>query len=147
MAFVGFHAGYPALEYGTVLNAAGQQAVAAIDDECADQILQAYAGRQLSDFTTQSLTSAPDWAQAVAANEAGQMKTPVPIFIYQGEQDQIIPVSVSATLLQKYCALGVTASRKTYPNTDHTSVIPAALPDILAFANDRLSGLPAPSSC
>jgi pimeloyl-ACP methyl ester carboxylesterase len=147
MAFVGFHAGYPALEYDTVLNAAGQQAVAAIDTECVDAILHAYAGRPLSDFTTGPPTAASDWARAVAANEAGQMKTPVPIFIYQGEQDQIIPVSVSATLLQKYCALGVMASRKTYPGTDHTSVIPAALPDILAFANDRLNGLPAPSSC
>jgi pimeloyl-ACP methyl ester carboxylesterase len=147
MAFVGFHAAYPALNYGTVLNAAGQQAVAAIDGECADAILQAYAGRHLADFTTQPLATAPNWSEAVAANEAGQMKTPVPIFIYQGEQDQIIPVSVSATLLQKYCALGVTASRKTYPGADHTSVIPAALSDILAFANDRLSGRPAPSSC
>ncbi len=56
-------------------------------------------------------------------------------------------MAVSETLLQKYCALGVTVSRKTYPGTDHTSVIPAALTDILAFANDRLAGRPAPSSC
>ena len=42
---------------------------------------------------------------------------------------------------------GVTVERKTYPGTDHTSVIPAALGDIVAFANDRLAGLPAPSSC
>jgi hypothetical protein len=71
----------------------------------------------------------------------------VPIFLYQGQGDQIIPVQVSAELLQRYCALGDTVQRKTYPGTDHTSVIPAALGDIVAFANDRLAGLPAPSSC
>jgi hypothetical protein len=147
MALVGFHAAYPALSYDAVLNDAGKKAVATIDGECADQIVNAYAGHHLAEFTTQAPSSAPGWAQAEAANEAGQTKTPVPIFIYQGEQDEIIPVTVSATLLQKYCALGVTAFRKTYPGTDHTSVIPAALGDVVAFANDRLAGRPAPSSC
>jgi pimeloyl-ACP methyl ester carboxylesterase len=147
MALVGFHAAYPELSYDTVLNAAGQQAVAAIDNECSDAIGSTYAGKHLADFTIASPADAPGWKDAYAANEAGQVKTPVPIFLYQGDQDQIIPVAVSETLLQKYCALGVTVSRKTYPGTDHISVIPAALTDILAFANDRLAGRPAPSSC
>ena len=71
----------------------------------------------------------------------------MPIFLYQGEADEIIPVGVSAALLQDYCALGVPVSRKTYPGADHTSVIPAAVVDILAFANDRLAGKPAPVGC
>jgi pimeloyl-ACP methyl ester carboxylesterase len=147
MAAVGFKAAYPQLSYDAILNDAGQQAVAAVDTECSDAILQQYAGKHASDYDAAVPWETPGWDEAFAANEAGQMKTSVPIFIYQGDNDQIIPVAVSGTLLEKYCALGVTAWRKTYPGTDHTSVIAAALGDILTFANDRLAGLPAPTSC
>jgi pimeloyl-ACP methyl ester carboxylesterase len=147
MAAVGFKAAYPNLSYDAFLNDAGKQAVAGIVTECSDQILKDFAGKHGSDYEIAAPWETPGWKEAFAANEGGQLKTPVPIFIYQGDNDQIVPVAVSATLLQKYCALGVTASRKTYPGTDHTSVIPAALGDILAFANDRLAGTPAPSSC
>jgi pimeloyl-ACP methyl ester carboxylesterase len=147
MAAVGFKAAYPQLSYDAILNAAGQQAVASITEACSDQILKEFAGKHATDYQVGSPAEAPGWQEAFAANEAGQRTTSVPVFIYQGDKDQIIPVEASAQLLAKYCALGVTAQRKTYPNTDHTSVIAAALGDILAFANDRLAGLPAPSSC
>jgi pimeloyl-ACP methyl ester carboxylesterase len=147
MAAAGFKAAYPQLSYDSIFNDAGKQAVDSIAEACSDQILKDFAGKHASEYEIASPEDAAGWKEAFAANEPGQMKTPVPVFIYQGEKDQIIPVAVSAQLLAKYCALGVTAERKTYPNTDHTSVIPAALGDILTFANDRLAGLPAPSSC
>jgi alpha-beta hydrolase superfamily lysophospholipase len=147
MALVGFHAAYPSLSYDAVLNDAGKTAVAAVDDECSDEILQSYAGRHLADFVVADPATVPGWSDAYAANEPGHTATSVPIFLYQGEADQIIPVGVSATLLKDYCALGVPVSRKTYPGADHTSVIPAAVVDILAFANDRLAGKPAPVGC
>ncbi len=147
MGFVGFHAAYPTLSYGAILNDAGKTAVATIADECSNEIIGAYAGRHLTDFVIADPATTPGWSDAYAANEPGHTPTSVPIFLYQGEADQIIPVSVSQTLLQDYCAIGVTVSRKTYPGADHTSVIPAAVADILAFANDRLAGKPAPSSC
>jgi pimeloyl-ACP methyl ester carboxylesterase len=147
MAAAGFKAAYPQLSYDSILNDAGKQAVASISEACSDEILKDFSGQHARDYELASPDDAPGWKEAFAANEAGQMKTPVPVFIYQGDQDQIIPVAVTAQLLDKYCALGLTAERKTYPNTDHTSVIPAALGDILAFANDRLAGRPAPTSC
>ncbi|HKA05310.1 MAG TPA: alpha/beta fold hydrolase, partial [Acidimicrobiales bacterium] len=125
MAAAGFKAAYPQLSYDAILNAAGQQAVAAIAEACSDQILKQFAGKHADDYQIGSPAHAPGWQEAVAANEAGQRTTPVPLFIYQGDKDQIIPVAASARLLARYCALG----------------------DILAFANDRLAGLPAPSSC
>ena len=147
MALVGFHAAYPGLSYDAVLNDAGKAAVAAVDDACGDEILRSYAGRHLADFVVADPATVPGWSDAYAANEPGHTATAVPIFLYQGEADQIIPVGVSATLLKDYCALGVPVSRKTYPGADHTSVIPAAVADILAFANDRLAGKPAPVNC
>jgi pimeloyl-ACP methyl ester carboxylesterase len=147
MALVGFHAAYPNLSYDAVLNAAGMDAVATIDTECTNAINRDFGGTKLADYTTIDPATAPGWSDAYAANEAGQVTTSVPIFMYQGDADEVVPVAVSAAALQKYCALGVTVSRKTYPGADHTSVIPAALVDILGFVNDRLAGVPAPSSC
>jgi alpha-beta hydrolase superfamily lysophospholipase len=147
MALIGLHAAYPDLSYDAILNDAGKTAVATIDDECADVITRTYAGTHLTDFVTADPATAPGWSAAYAANEAGQVATPVPIFLYQGEADDIIPVAVSQALLQKYCALGVPVSRRTYPNTDHTSVIAAAVVDILGFVNDRVAGNPVTSGC
>jgi pimeloyl-ACP methyl ester carboxylesterase len=147
MAVVGFKAAYPSLSYDTILSAAGKAAAAAVATECSGQILKDFAGTHLSDLVTTPPEDAPGWKDALAANDAGQAKTPVPVFLYQGDADQVIPVSVSATLLQKYCALGDTAWRKTYPGADHTSVIAAALGDITTYINDRVAGQPAPSSC
>jgi pimeloyl-ACP methyl ester carboxylesterase len=147
MAAAGFKAAYPQLSYDAVLNEAGKRAVESIAEACAGDILQQFAGRHASEYQVASPEDVPGWKEAVAANEAGQMTTPVPIFLYQGDNDQIIPVDVSAQLVQRYCSIGVTVDRKTYPGTDHTSVVAAALGDIVAFANDRLAGLPAPSSC
>jgi alpha-beta hydrolase superfamily lysophospholipase len=147
MALAGLHAAYPTLSYDAVLNDAGKAAVATVDGECGDAILRTYAGKHLADFVVADPATAPGWSDAYTANEPGHTATSVPIFLYQGEADQIIPVSVSATLLKDYCALGVPVSRKTYPGADHTSVVPAAVADILAFANDRLAGKPAPVGC
>jgi pimeloyl-ACP methyl ester carboxylesterase len=147
MSAAGFKAAYPQLSYDAVLNDAGKQAVASIADACADQVLKEFAGHHASDYQIASPEEAPGWKDALAANEPGQRATPVPIFLYQGDNDQIIPVQVSADLLQRYCAIGATVERKTYPGADHTSVIAAALGDVVGFANDRLAGLPVPSSC
>jgi acetyl esterase/lipase len=147
MALVGFHAGYPALSYDAVLNDAGKAAVAMVANQCSDAIVREYAGDQLTDFLTADPATVPGWSDAYRANDAGHTATTVPIFLYHGDADNLIPVSVSHTLLQDYCALGVPVSLKTYPGADHVSVITAAVSDILAFANGRLAGTPAPSSC
>src|SRR5262249_32821945 len=135
------------LSYDAVLNDAGKAAVAAIASECSDKILDQYADRHLTDFVTADPATAPGWQDAYAANEPGHAATTVPIFLYQGDADQIIPVAVSQALLTDYCALGVPVTRKTYPGADHTSAVTAAVPDILAFANDRLAGVPFTPGC
>jgi alpha-beta hydrolase superfamily lysophospholipase len=147
MALVGFHAGYPALSYDAVLNEAGKTAATTVANQCSDEILREYAGDPLTDFLTADPAKVPGWSGAYLANEAGHTATTVPIFLYHGDADALIPVSVSKTLLHDYCKLGVPVSLKTYPGADHISVITAAVNDIIAFANARLAGTPAPSSC
>ncbi len=147
MAVIGLKAAYPALSYDAILDAAGQRAAAAADTECSGQILKDFAGKRTSDLFTTLPSRAPGWKEALAANNAGQARTPVPIFIYQGDADAVSPLTVSATLLQKYCMVGDTAWRKVYPDADHTTVIAAALPDVTSYLDARVAALPPPSSC
>ena len=85
--------------------------------------------------------------EALAANRAGDRATDVPIFIYHGADDDLVPPAMSESLFERYCAAGVNASRTVYPDTDHVSVLTAAFGDIAAFTLDRLSGKPAVSGC
>ena len=71
----------------------------------------------------------------------------MPIFVYHGDADDIVPVQVSEVVAESYCSNGVTVSRKVYPGADHTNVIIAALGDINAYVDARLAGQPAASTC
>ena len=144
-ALAGFEAAYPNLPLDEVATASGKVAVDKVATQCIDDILGDYQGRNPSTYLTG--TPAADWDAALAANNPGQHATSVPIFIYHGDQDTTVPPATSAAVAARYCALGVTVDRKVYPGTDHTSVIPAALGDILNYLRDRLDGKPAPSSC
>ena len=122
-------------------------ATAELGDQCSNEILGEFANKPATDYFSASPMAVPAWAAEFTANTPGTNVTKVPIFLYQGEEDQIIPVEISKALLDRYCALGVTAYRKTYPNTDHTSVIAAALLDITGYVTARIAGQPAPTSC
>ena len=147
MSALGFHTAYPDLALSDILTPAGVTAVEGIGDKCSSEILSEFADKQAGDYFLASPLAVPAWKAAFTLNTPGTIATKVPIFIYQGDEDQIIPVEISKMLLDRYCAIGVTAYRKTYPNTDHTSVIPAALLDITAYVTARIAGQPAPTSC
>jgi pimeloyl-ACP methyl ester carboxylesterase len=147
MAVAGFHAAYPDLPLASVLTPKGIAALPAIDGECSDEILNQAKDQPASTYFQPGAASVPAWQAAFALNSPGATATTVPIFIYQGDQDEIIPVQISATVAQKYCALGVKVDRKVYPGADHTSVVAAALGDILTYAQGRLAGEPPPTTC
>jgi alpha-beta hydrolase superfamily lysophospholipase len=147
MAAAGFHAAYPDLALGDVLTPAGVKGAESIVDQCSDQILREFANQPPGALQKASPMSVPAWAQRFTENDPGGSAPAAPVFIYQGDADEIIPVAVSAALQQKLCALGATSFRKTYPGATHVSSILAALGDIQTWMNDRLAGKPAPSSC
>jgi acetyl esterase/lipase len=147
MAAAGFHAAYPDLALGDVLTPAGVQAAQSIVDECSDQILRDFANKPAGQLQKASPMAVPAWAQRFTENDPGGAAPVAPVFIYQGDADEVIPVAVSAALEQKLCALGATSFRTTYPGATHVSSILAALGDIQSWMSDRLAGKAAPSSC
>jgi pimeloyl-ACP methyl ester carboxylesterase len=142
----GFGAAYPQLNLNDVFTPAGLQAVEQAKTSCND-FVGTFAGKDPADYLTGDVVSAPGWEPVLKANSPGMVKTPVPLFVYHGEADEVIPVVISKLLLARYCAIGDTAYRKTYPGATHAGVVPVALGDIAAYINDRLAGKPAPTSC
>jgi len=148
MLVVGFRAGYPELAADDqLLTDAGREALARVDDQCLDETLTTFRDEDPAPLLAGLPIDQPRWQQALAANRAGDRPTSVPIFLYHGGADDLVPPQLSAELLARYCELGVTASRTVYPDTDHVSVIAAAYTDIGAYLQDRLAGERAPSSC
>ena len=114
---------------------------------CGDDVDQATTDQSSASLFAPNAFNSAAWARAYDANSPGGTTTDVPIFIYHGEADELVPVALSATAAEKYCKLGATVSRKTYPGADHTSVVPQALLEVNSYLQARLSGQAAPSTC
>ena len=95
-ALAGFEAAYPNLSLDEVATAAGKVAVDKVATQCIDDILGDYQGRNPSTYLTS--TQPADWNTALTENNPGQHKTSVPIFIYHGDQDTIVPPATSAAV-------------------------------------------------
>ena len=142
MALAGFHAAYPELSLDEVVTPDGAAAVEAAGDQCTAETFAAVAGEDPARYFQPGAASATAWLDALAANDPGHGTTTVPIFIYHGDADDIVPVQVSEIVADAYCANGVTVSRKVYPGADHTSVIIAAVGDINATSTHGSPGRP-----
>ena len=147
MAIAGFHAAYPELPLDAVVTPDGAAAVEAAGNQCTEETFAAVAGQDPGRYFQPGAASATAWLDALAANDPGHGTTNVPIFVYHGDADDIVPVEVSEVVAESYCSNGVTVSRKVYPGADHTNVIIAALGDINAYVDARLAGQPAASTC
>ena len=147
MALSGLRAGYPQLGVDAALTPDGRAAVSKVSSLCVGEALAAMTGKSTTGLVTPTALGEPAWQAVIKANQGGNLRTDVPIFIYHGADDDLVSPASSAALLARYCAHGDVAARKVYPGKDHVSVVTAALVDIVANAKARFAGLPAPNDC
>ena len=144
MIDAGYLAAYPDLPVEAVVAAAGRKALDAVGDTCTGEAFELAAsvpGTQLDG------TKNPDWADAYAANSPGHVAPSAPVLIIHGDADQVVPQVLSKLILDDYCALGATVERTVYPGADHLTVITLGLADVQLWIAQRLTGVPAGSSC
>ncbi|MBY8860682.1 lipase family protein [Nocardia sp. CA2R105] len=74
------------------------------------------------------------------------MKSPVPLYVYQGEQEFWIPAEGARDYYAQQCALG---ARAVYRSVLGEHLIADALgyPEAAAWVDQRLQGIPAPDGC
>jgi acetyl esterase/lipase len=79
-----------------------------------------------------------------------QRPIPAPLFIAQGETDDLVLPQIQAKYVASRCAAGQAVEYKTYAGRDHISLVALDSPlgaDLVAWTRDRFAGKPAPSNC
>ncbi|RDI67778.1 lipase family protein [Nocardia pseudobrasiliensis] len=74
------------------------------------------------------------------------LKSDVPLYIYNGEQEFWIPAEGARALYREQCALGVHAVYRSVPG-EHIIAAGLGYPDAMNWVDQRLRGVPAPNEC
>ena len=118
-----------------------------VSSECVDATIARWRDRPRTALLARDPTTIPAVERVLTENSAGATDPGVPIFLGQGDQDQQIPLQVSAQLDARYCRLGASVTRHVYPGADHEGVVDAANSDVLGWLADRYAGREAKSEC
>jgi hypothetical protein len=130
----------------------GKAAIGVLQGECVFPALLDNANKTLASYTTsptQSLDdilSVPVLRDAFTAQNVGKVKLKVPLYEYQGQADELVPIEMSLALKKAYCANGTTVAFDVYPS-EHMVTLGQAAPRVLAWMADRFAGKPAPNTC
>lgn len=77
----------------------------------------------------------------------GKMAPKAPLFVYQGEQDQIAPVGSVDETISEYCAAGAAVNYYKDPNTEHLGTASNGIPYAIKFVEDVLGGSSVAPGC
>jgi glucose/arabinose dehydrogenase/pimeloyl-ACP methyl ester carboxylesterase len=80
-------------------------------------------------------------------NTPGNFQSDAPVLLLHGQRDTLLPAEASELLTQRLCASGTETKLSLYRNAGHGLITRAGLPEALTWMQDRLDGLPAPTSC
>ncbi len=140
MVAAGFRAAYPTIDLSQVMTQKGLDMVALAESTCTDVITKARGTDVKTYLTVDSLNTEPLLSH-LKENTPGNSATNVPVFVYHGEADELIPAATSLQYLQRACATGgYNIERKTYPGASHVDVLFSASEDIQQWITNRFSG-------
>ena len=138
---------YPRIASPSALTTAGQAKAEVIVHECIPAVAAAYADRPLGHYLDVDVFSSRSWIEPMERNAAGRTPTAAPVLVVQGTADPLVPSAATESFVQRLCDNGTTVRLDLYPDVAHGAVITAAMPDILTWVSDRLSGAPPTSTC
>ena len=145
---------YPEINTDAFLNDRGRQMLAQSSEMCAGQIMTdaketvlALPFKRMKDYVkVPDLLDVPIMKRIIAENRLGQHVPKVPLYIYQGTIDQLIPIEDVDQLVQTYCRAGVQVHYQRSFN-DHLVMPFTGFGGALDFLTDRFDGKPVSSQC
>jgi acetyl esterase/lipase len=87
------------------------------------------------------------WASLLKENTPGALPAPLPVFLAQGETDQLVLPPVTRQYARRLCANGSAVLFDPVPNTGHGFIAFKASDAAVAWIADRFAGRRAPSNC
>jgi len=146
MAAVGLHTTYP-IDLSAILTPQTLANLGVVDRLCSDDLVDYYAQFPPSQVVLQNPVDVPGVASVLLDDRAGNVSTPAPLFVIQGDQDVLVPKAETDAFVQRACALGDRVDYRIYPGEDHVGARDASVNDVAAWMADRVAGRPAPSTC
>lgn len=83
----------------------------------------------------------------VAQDEPAALSIPVPVYVMQGLNDQMVAANGTMQMVAVLCARGMNVSYATYAGTDHFGVMAKSQTLAEAWVGDLFAGRPVPSRC
>ena len=150
MMAAGVAGAYDGVEAADVLTDTGLELLGELENECVFDFFT-----RVNEYDLAEVLAVADpfevepWGEALVENDTNRTHIPAPLLIVHGGADQVIPADTSEKLLEQLCGFADQgpASRKLYPDASHGGVFVPAASGMLAWANDRFAGEPAPNDC
>jgi len=156
MVAAGFKAAYSDIDLSKIFTPKGLDMVKLAETTCTDAITSArgtdvstyLVNDSVNDSVNNSLSSEPLLTH-LRDNTPGNVPTKIPVFVYHGDADELIPANTSLDYLKRTCTTGgYNVERKTYAGATHISVLFSASSDIQSWIANRFSGAaPTPTPC
>jgi hypothetical protein len=144
---VGLKSAYPELPLEEHLNAAGRKAFTDVARDCVVGPLVTYSFKKMADLTTTDLLALPAWRQRIDEQRLGTVRPQVPVLVYHGLIDEVIPYSVGTGLRRDWCAMGAEVRFKTYSLAGHLGGMLLAASDVRGWLSDRFAGRSQNTNC
>jgi len=122
-------------------------------EACIESIYDILVRRRLSKPLAQEFLSVANpidvepWRRLAAANTPAPLPPDVPLFLAQGDADQLVEPAVTRDYFTRSCRAGVKAQYFEMPRAGHATAARDAANTAVAWIADRFAGAPAPSSC
>jgi alpha-beta hydrolase superfamily lysophospholipase len=141
---------YPGLALDSILTPAGVAATPAMSQLC---LLGQYLDlRKIADpligkYIENDPGTTEPWATLLKENTPGGSPIGVPIFVGQGDSDELVKPAATTNYVTTSCAAGEHMVYKQYPNATHGTIPNYAETDAFAFFAAVLAGSPPAATC
>ncbi len=131
-----------------VLTPKGMTFVPDLDKGCSDYLSATLGTIDISTVTKADPFTIALWKTALEKNDPQQFttKSPVPLLMIQGGNDEQIPVASTLILANHLCDLHQDLERWVYPGQSHAGVIGPSAADMVHWITDRFAGGANPDS-
>jgi alpha-beta hydrolase superfamily lysophospholipase len=147
MVAQGIRAAFPKADVDAVVTPEAETALEQLDGAaCLFTTLAGFRDRHLTVLKTDP-GSVPSVADALRRSTAGNVDTRIPVAVYQGGQDALVPPAATAAYVARACARGDRVTAHVYPAAEHGTVLSVAAPDVLQWLDDRIAGNPVVTTC
>jgi pimeloyl-ACP methyl ester carboxylesterase len=126
----------PGMALDTILTPAGVAATPRMADLCLigqNAALHTIAGPLIGGYVAHDPATTEPWSTYLAENTPGATKLDVPLFVAQGQDDQLVRPAITAQFAAHEKALGTDVTYDSIPDTGHGLVALRALPNLLPW--------------